>query len=64
MSHQLRSCIVILRMNYSPASCLRGGGKIFNPTLLAEWLRVREGCSAAAAVQKNPSHHSTQLQAE
>jgi hypothetical protein len=39
--HALRSCIVILRMNYSPASCLRGGGKIFNLNSLAESLRVR-----------------------
>ncbi len=41
MSHLLYSCIVILRMNYSPASCLGGGGKIFNLNLRAEWLRVR-----------------------
>jgi len=41
MSHQLRSRIFVFRMNYSPASCLRGGGKIFNPNLLADWLRMQ-----------------------
>jgi hypothetical protein len=39
--HELRSRIFVFRVNYSAASCLCGGGKIFNLNLLAEWLRVR-----------------------
>ncbi len=41
MPHALPSRIFVFRMNYSPASCLRGGGKIFNLNLRAYWLRVR-----------------------
>jgi hypothetical protein len=39
--HALCSRIFVFRVNYSPASCVRGGGKIFNLNSLAEWLRVR-----------------------